>query len=319
MNLLNKQNLPPSTRDETVFRVSFWGSCFSFIFFLLGLLLGAAFLIYSCFLVSILGIVLSGLYTLLMMGVCHIVFRTLVAIRSPSNWLARIGSGGILLKYRSYLHDDSPGEDPIALKLSWLEIADAQLQQELHTTSGIDGKSQIERWFLVIKLDPRYLHIDRIKEVLDFENQRKPAHFKVDDLKHELFLAQKNKAADLEITRIKKEIEREKKLYPGSRSKMQFQDRPIVFISPDQLKMEWTHITPGRKKLRQLLARYTTVIADQVGQRFDFSKEMTDPEFQSQLTALLGRDEKIEAIKLVRLKMGLGLAEAKSYVEKYLQ
>jgi hypothetical protein len=42
----------------------------------------------------------------------------------------RIGPGGILLKYRSYLHDDSPVEDPIALHLSWPEIVDAQLQQE---------------------------------------------------------------------------------------------------------------------------------------------------------------------------------------------
>ncbi len=315
MNLLSKQNIPPLGRDETIFRISFWGSLFSFLLLLSGLLVGAVLFVVWYRSSNIWGMILSALYALMMWGLCSVIFRTLRAIRSPANWLARIGSGGILLKYRSYLHDDSPGEDPIVLQLAWAEIAAAQLHQEIHSSEDSDGTSRIKRWFLVIKLDPRYLDIDKVKAALEFEGQRQPAHFKVDDLKHELFLARKKRAGAAEISRIKEEIARVKKLHPGRQSKLKFHDRPIVFIPPDQLKMEWTHITPGKKKLRQLLVHYTIVKADRE-ESFDRVKPMAETEFNALLAALLSREEKIEAIKLVRLQLGLNLSDAKAFVEK---
>jgi hypothetical protein len=315
MNLLTSRNIPPPRSNETVFRISLSGPLFTFLIFLIGLLIGVALFIY-CYLSSVAwGMVLSGIYVLMMWGICHVLFRALVATLSPANWLARIGFDGMLLKYRSYLHDDSPAEDPVALQLSWPEIADAQLQQELYTTTDIDEKRQVQRWFLVLELDARYLDIDRISSALAFEKQRKPAHFKVDDLKHELFNARKNRADKAEIARIKREIALEKKRHPGKHSKTHFHDRPVVFIEPDQLKMEWTHITPGKKKLRRLLAQHTTVTADGQ-QQFDIEKPMTETEFNSLLAGLLGRDETIEAIKLVRLHLGLNTTEARAFIEK---
>lgn len=314
MNLLARQNIPPPRRGETIFRISLWGTLFSFLLVMSCFLGGAAFFVIGYHVSRFWVMIVSALYTLIVGGVCSVIFRTLMAIRSPTNWLARIGSDGILLKYRSYLHDDSPGEDPIALHLSWAEIADAQLQQEIHTSTDSDGTTWIKRWFLAIRLNPRYLDIDRVKAALEFEAQRKPAHFKVDDLKHELFVARKNRATDHEITRIKREIDRVKKLNPGKQSKTRIHDRPIVFISPDLLKMELTHITPGKKKLRELLSRYSTVVDDQKKQ-FDMEKPMTETEFNSLLTTLLNRGEKIEAIKLVQLQRGLSTSEAVAFIE----
>ena len=318
MKLLSKQNIPPLGGDETIFRISFWGTLFSFLFFLLSVLIGAALFIASWRASLLWGMILAALYTLMMAGFTAVILRTLRANRSASNWLARISSAGILLKYRSYLHDDSPGEDPIALQLAWAEIAGAQLQQEDYTTTDIDGKSRIRRWYLAIKLDPRYLDIDKVKAALEFESQRQPAHFQVDDLKHELFIARKNKASAGEINRIKDELAHAGKLHPGKQSKMKFCDRPIVFSSPDLLKMEWTHITPGRKKLRELLAHHTMVIAAQEAD-LDITKALTETEFKALLSTLRSRGDKIEAIKLVRLQMGLNLSDAKAFVEKAWQ
>ena len=315
MNLLSKQNIPPLRRDETIFRISFWGSFISFLLIFAGFLGGAAVFV-ICFRSShSWGMILSGLYSLLMAWICSVIFHTLQAIRSPANWLARIGSGGILLKYRSYLHDDSPGEDLIALQLAWAEIAAAQLHEETHVSADSDGTSRIKRWFLAIRLDPRYLDIEQVRAALAFEQQRQPAHFKVDDLKHELFLARKKSASAAEISRIKEEIARAGKLHPVRQSKMKFHDRPIVFILPDLLKMEWTHITPGKKKLRQILAHHTPVGADRE-EFFDRVQPMVEAEFNALLAALLDRDEKIEAIKLVKLQRGLKTSEAMVFIEK---
>ncbi len=315
MNLLSKRDIPPPAGDVTVFRISPWGPLFTFLFFLIGLLVGIALFIY-CYQSSIIwGMVLSGLYALIMWGICHVLFRALRATYSPNNWLAQIGSDGILLKYRSYLHDDSPEEDPIALHLSWHEIADVQLQREYHTTIDIDEKHQIQRWFLALHPDSLHVDISLIKSALEFENRRKPAHFRVDDLKHDLFMARKNKRPAAEIKHIKKEIAREKKSHPGRHGKLLFRDRPVVFVDPDQLRMEWTHISPGRKKLRRLLAYRTTVMGDRE-QHFDIVEPMTKTEFKSLLSTLIGRDEDMEAIKLVKLQMGLNTTEAKSFIEK---
>jgi hypothetical protein len=136
----------------------------------------------------------------------------------------------------------------------------------------------------------------------------------VDDLKHELFLARKNRAGAAEIARIKQEIAQEKKRHPGKHSKVRFNDRPIVFVKPDQLRIEWTHITPGKKKLRQQLLCRTKVISDQE-QDIEIEKPMTESEFITLLETLLARDEKIEALKLVRQHLGLSTTEAKAYLE----
>ena len=209
-------------------------------------------------------------------------------------------------------------EDPIAVRLSWREITDAQLQQEIHTTKDIDEKQRIRRWFLAITLDAQYGNPDRVKQALAFEQQHKPAHLKMDDLKHELFEARKSRAAASEITRIKQQIAIEKKRHPGKHNKSQFRDRPVVFIDTDQLRMEWTHLTPGKKKLRQLLTQYTTVVVDQL-QHVDTTRKLPEKEFQSSLATVLKRNETIEAVKLVRTHLGLNLTDARAYIEKNRQ
>ena len=313
MNLYSKENLPPPS-DDLLFRISPWGPLFGFLIFLSGLVAGLALFIHSVLSSIAWGILLSALYTLIMWGICRVLLRALKATFSPANWLARIGHGGILLKYRSYLHDDSPEEDPIALYLSWPEITEAQLQREIHTTTDMDGKRQIRRWFLTIRLNQRYVDMGKIKSLLAFESQRKPAHFRVNDLKHELFIARKNKAPRSEVENIKNEIASEKKRHPGRHGKVRFHDRPVIFVNPDQLKVEWTHVTPGRQKLRQLLVQHTSVAGDQHLQ-FDIERPMTKTEFNSLLAVLLSRDEIVEATKLVKRQLGVGTTEAKAFIE----
>ena len=172
MNLFAKQNIPPPGSNDILFRISLWRPLISLLIFLVGALVGVALFIYSYQASITWGMVLSGIYNLIMWGICHILFRTVTATLSPANWLTRISSGGILLKYRSYLHDDSPEEDPIALHLAWHEIADVQLQQEIHSTIYIDEKRELRRWFLSIKLDSRYINAGKINSGTSISRNR---------------------------------------------------------------------------------------------------------------------------------------------------
>ncbi len=314
MDLLRKADIPFLRPSETVFRISFWGPFITFLLFFSGLLVGVGLFIY-CYQSDIIwGMFLSGLYLLLMWFLSHILLRALLATFSTSNWLARIGPNGLLLKYRSYLHDDYPSEDPIALRLSWSELTAARLEKEIHTTLDVAEKQQHTRWFLILKLDSRFLDPTRIKAALDFENQRKPDYYKIAELQHKLFEARKAKADPAVIDELKQVIALEKKKYPGKTNKSQFRDRPVVFVKPDSLKMEWTHLKPGKKKLRQLLAQHTRVTEDLLAS-YDVEAPMTETEFQSHLETLLGRDDTLEAVKLVKIQKNLSTTEAKAFVE----
>jgi hypothetical protein len=318
MNFYTKQTLPPVGASDVVCRLSILGFIIALPFFISGLLIGFGLFYLSYQASTVWGMVLSGLYILLLWVACKMLYHLLKAARTPANWLVRIGPGGILFKYRSYLHDDSPQEDPIAFNLSWHEITDAQLQKETHVTRDADGASTINRWFLNIKIDPRYVDSDKIQKAIVFENQRKPAHFIIQDLQHELFEARKSKAAKTEIERIKQAIVAEKKRYPGKNYSSYYHDRPITFVDPDTLRMEWSHITPGKKKLRQLLAKHTTMSGDQV-QRFEADKKMQDSEYNTLLASHISRDETLEAIKLMRMQTNCSIVEAKTLIEKLRQ
>ena len=135
MDFLTKHIISPPDSDETVFHIALWGPLITFLLFLIGLLIGVGIFV-ACYQSSIIwGMVLSGLYILVMAWLCQILWHALMATLTPANWLARIGPRGIVLKYRSYLHDDSPAEDPIALHLSWSEISATQLQYSPPWTS----------------------------------------------------------------------------------------------------------------------------------------------------------------------------------------
>jgi hypothetical protein len=282
--------------------------------FLAGLFFGFALFVVSYQSSTIVGMILSGLYILLLWFVCSILFQTLQAARSPANWLARISPAGILIKYRSYLHDNYPEEDNIAVKLSWNEIADSQLQKEITVRHDSDGRSQYNRWFLNIRTDSRYVDNDKLKYALDVEHNRKPPHHHLQELQRQLFQARKKKVTKPEIEKIKQEILLEKKRHPGKQSNTRFLDRPVVFIQPDTLKMEWTYITPGKTKLRKILAYFTSMTEDQ-STHVDIEKKMSYSEYKQLLATLIARDEIIEAVKLVRAQTDCSLVEAKNTIE----
>jgi hypothetical protein len=318
MNFYTRQALPPPGINDVVCRLAVWGPLLSFLLFLIALLVGIGLFSISYHAASITGMIFSALYTLLLWVVTRINYHVLSAARSPANWLARIGPGGILLKYRSYLHTDSPEADPIALQLSWLEISAARLQKETHDTRTGNETRQIDRWFLAITLSPGHVDINKIESAITFENQRKPAHFRIGELQHSLFEARKRKAAPTEIQSIKQAIAQEKRRHPGKHANTWFHDRPVTFVEPDTLRMEWSHVTPGRKKLLPLLNQYTKIIADQA-QHYEADKKMDPAEFEKFLAGLLSRNETIDAIKLIRQQTGCSLVEAKAMIERRRQ
>ncbi|MBZ0198670.1 MAG: hypothetical protein K8H86_02300 [Ignavibacteriaceae bacterium] len=315
MNFLSKNNIDTPGLEETVFRVSPWGTFLGFLVFLAGALLGVMFFIFSYQSKVIWEMVLSFLYSAMMFGVCKILFRALRGLCSDKNWLAKISPDGIVLNYRSYLHNDLPPDDPTAMQLLWSDIKEAHIQLELHTTTDTDGEGTIRRWFLALTLAQNSSNIESAKRALEFENKRKPDYTKLADLKHKLFTARKDRAGSSEILSIKNEIALEKKRNPGVRIKGRFSARPVVFTGEDRLRMELTHITPNKKKLRQLLEQRIKVIDDDK-KRFDIELPMNEEKFNSLLAVLISRDEIIGAVKLVKKHKGLSTTEAKLFVDK---
>lgn len=319
MQLLAKKQIPPVDRTETVFRVSPWWAmlgCLLFVSLLLGV--PTAMFVTTFFSPDIHGFhwsrILLALFILIMSPFCLIYSRTCTAAFQPSNWLARIGPGGMLVKYRSYLHDDSPEEDPVAIRLSWDEVERVHLQKEVLHTRSSSRAMDVRRVFLAVRLDRR-VNVGALKSALSFELHRKPAYFKISDLKHELFMARKNKAPAPEVARLKQAIRMEKARHPGRHSRGRFQHHPVTFAEPDLLNIEWVQVTPGKKTLGGLLSRYTTfVIAD--SRHIHADRTMTDDEFNALLAMLLGRADEVEAIKLVRRHMGCDIAEAKRFIEE---
>jgi len=318
MDFLTKQSLPLATADELIVRNASWGPVIGFSVFAIALLLGGTFFIYSYQLGSVWGMCASAIYVFIVGAICRVMLRVLRALLSTANWLMRISPRGIFIKYRSYLHDDSPQHDPIALQLAWDEIASVHLQQETYITSDLEGRQWLKRQFLVLQLNPRVIETRKIQAALDFEKQRKPEHFKINELQHQLFLARKNKADHSEITRIKLQLDLQRKRNPGPHQKWLFKDTPVTFIEPDQIKLQVTQVTPGMHKLRQLLSQYITIVEDPA-EKLDITRPMTDQEFTSKLRLLLDRSDTLEAIKLVRQHLGLTITEAKAYLEKTKQ
>ena len=319
MELLTERDIPPADKSELEFRRSHWGALAAHLFFLSGLIIALDLFAATFIIPGIKGFhwsrIVLVLIFLMMWGISRITYRLYTALRRPGNWLARIGPGGLLVKYRSYLHNDLPAEDPIAVRLEWYEIEQVQLQKEVFHGQSLGEKTEVRRWFLNIKLKHHDGDVEKLKEALAFEHQRKPVGFRIAELKHELFLARKNRAPDSEITRIKMAIQDEKRRYPGWQSKGRFLHRPVTFVEPDLLKLEWTPATPGAKILREWLARYINYVRGE-DQNLHADKPMSNEEFSQLLASLVSRDEQIEAMKLVRRHLGYDLAEAKTFIEK---
>ena len=319
MELLIDRDIPRAEGSAQVFRVSPWGSLAAYLFFAAALGAALGLFVYTFWLPEVSGFhwsrIVLMIFILVMWGLSRILARAYAASRHPGAWLARIGPDGLLIKYRSYLHDDSPAQDPIAVRLSWAEVAQAALQREVFHGEGVDEKTEVRRWFLIVTLKCRENDIEALKSALAFEHQRQPEHSKLDELKHELFLARKRGAPHSEIARIKRAIHGEKRRHPGRHNKGRFLHRPVTFANPNMLKVEWTQAAPGKKVLGRLLARYTHyVTADD--RHLHADKPMTKTEFARLLLTLVEREDEIEAVKLVRRRLGCGLAEGKAFIDE---
>jgi hypothetical protein len=320
MELFVDRDIPRADGAEQVFRMSPWGSLAAYLFFVAWIGAALGLLVYTFYAPEIHGFhwsrIVLVIFILVMWGLGGIYARVYAAARHAGNWLARIGPAGLLIKYRSYLHEDSPAEDPIAVRLSWDEVVRAELQREIFHTEVADEKTEMRRRFLVFKLRCRESDTAKLKAALAFEHQRKPDHFKVNDLKHELFEARKRNAPGSEIAHIKRAIRSEKRRHPGKHAASRFVHRPVTFIDPDLLKVEWTGAAPGRKVLSGLLERYTRFVPA-ADRHVHADKPMTETEFRALLGGLIERDERIEAVKLVRRQLRCTLVEAKAFIEKF--
>ena len=317
MQLLTAQQITPPTATHTLFRGSRFGAGLVYYGFMFGVVISLALFAYSFQAPRLGDLPLSrGILALLLFtSWIFYLFSSPVyrALQGPGNWLACIGEDGVLLKYRSYYHTDLPAEDPIAVRLSWGEIERVRLRIEnVRRREGGEITTNRQQYVLFdLQLQPA--DAQRLRSALSFEQQRRPLHFRIEELAHDLFMARKRGAASEEIAFIKNQMAEEKRRHPNRHAKWRIRHRAVTYIEPLTLEVSWDNITPALPVLRASLVRYTLF---QTGPTLEVAldKSLSQESFRTTLDDLIRRDNELDAIKLVRRQLGCNLKTAKEFI-----
>ena len=234
----------------------------------------------------------------------------------PSNWLVRLRPDQILIKFRSYLNDHFPVEDPVVVALPFSEIEWVRKTREklIQPTCSEPHREQVS-WHTYLDVKMNGLNAKKLKEVLITEINREAPKSKVDALKHELFQARKRKAPQPEINRIKQDLKTE---HSRKNKKMRgsgtiFHHYPVRMVDPDILRVEWGGNKPGIKEILSTF-RGQLKIEPELSIKTDHTEKQERQDLDHQILDLAERGKIMEAISVVRHKYGFSLKRSKEFV-----
>jgi len=188
----------------------------------------------------------------------------LKACLRPTNWLLKLSSSRVLIKYRSFLNYKYTEIDPVVIELSWRDIIWVRKTKE--TSSRGQGDSAVTEFltYLDLKLNLSEAELKVIEAGLNEERRRKPQRSEVSDLRHELFIARKNKDSQHKIEEIKDRIRLAKKnKKPGKIISIgKYNDYPVRLIDSDILRVRWNGIKPKIAKALESFSLRTSLKSD---------------------------------------------------------
>jgi hypothetical protein len=207
-------------------------------------------------------------------------FSGLVTARfRPTNWLLRMSTFGVYIKFRSYLNYEGAENDEVVVFIPYTEIRSARLLR-----------------LRVKMLDPEGHNASQTQRYIEFDLNADCAA-----------LAQ---ALAAEVAR---KAPMTKHWYGKSSSL--YNHYPARFAAPSFLEVQWA-VVPGWQSLLEALPAYVN-IADPVTSTDDFTalSALTREQQEQRLRDLVARGENITAIYTARRLYGCGLAEAKSMIQ----
>jgi len=233
----------------------------------------------------------------------------------PSNWLVRLRPDQMLIKFRSYLNDHFPEDDPVVAAIQYSEIEWVRKTREKRISASMcDPGTKATSWhtYLDIKLNRQ----DGLKEILARERNRPAPQSRVAEITHELFLARKRKAPKPEITRIKETLKTERSLHKKKMrgSGTRHHHYPVRMADSELLRVEWAGIKPGIKGILTIL-RGKVSVEPELTIKTDDTLTVEGKDLDSQILELAERGKKLDAISMVRQKYGYSLAQSKEIVE----
>lgn len=213
-------------------------------------------------------------------GVLAVLLTTSMLRRAfqPTNWLFALGPDRLWIKYRSYLKSHFPAEDFQIVEFRYDEIESVGLIRRVEKVPGQKGRTTTKF--------SRHLEI----------------------VAHHPFGVELSEALQLE---------RSKKDSTASRIKSQSAHYPVQLKDDKTLRMCVTDIRPGQKTALGELKIHRIAVVAEKRESDDFTKPLKDKqEMEGRIVALVEKGDTVSAVHLVRQHYGMGLTEAKQFIDE---
>jgi hypothetical protein len=235
----------------------------------------------------------------------------------PTNWLVKLSTDRILVKYRSFQNLNYAKTDSIIIELLWHDIDWVRKTKE--TSTKDKGDSAVTEFFtyLDLKLNLSEGDLKEIKAGLIEEQNRKPPRSEVSKLRHELFRARKNKSPKYEIQDIKERI-RQAKANKKSQKKsgVKFNDYPVRLIDNGILRVRWNGIKPKINKALEFCSLRTSVDSEIKIKSDSTVDSLKGKELDDMILDRISKGDKFDARALVKKHYGYSTTEAKQFIDE---
>ncbi len=215
--------------------------------------------------------------------ILYLLIQNLVATFRRSNWLVWISRGGLYVNCRSY-QDDSTGDPPCVVHISYAEIAQVREHICQYTTPSTDSGSTHHR-LQSLDIELRNSDLSELEQALNASRQQP---------------------------------QRERALL-GIKSRSQPTHFPISQPQPGRIRIAWrggvgNWVAPSLKCALRELSSYVPVANSTLATHADWSTA-DSAEFDAQLLDVVRAGNTIDAVKILVRRRGCSLFEAKQFVD----
>lgn len=213
-------------------------------------------------------------------GLLFTLFSLGMLVRSfqTTNWLLALGSDRLWIKYRSYLNSHFPPDDLQIIELPYAEIESVCLIRRKEIVYGSRNRTQT-RFFK---------HLDVV------------LHQPFGSQLPEALLAERNAKAPLKR---------------GCKSRSL--DYPVCAKGQNIIRVRINDIRPGWKRALSELEHNGVSVTPEKRESEDFTQPLEDKrQMEDQLIRLVEQGRTIAAVKLARQRYGMGLSEAKQFIDE---
>ena len=234
----------------------------------------------------------------------------------PVNWLVKIHSDAVLIKFRSFQNYAYPETDPVVIELLWRDILWVRKTKETSYKDKGDDRTTEFFTYLDIRLDFSEKELEELQQGLNNERKRRPLRSSIGELRHELFKARKNKASQHELDYIKDKIKQEKAIRSQKKSKSsaKYHDYPVRLINDNILRVRWNSIKPGIKQALELFSKKTN-IEEEIKFVTDSGKDkLSNKEVEDLILERISQGDDFDAIRLIKRHYGYDTTEAMQFI-----